>query len=391
MTEHQNILIISGEHSGDSLGGELIKEIKKTTSHFQFFGIGGASMISEGVHSLYDIEEMNVIGFSGILFKYHKLKKIANQLVDECITKKVKYAILIDYPGFNLELSSMLKKSIQDIKIIFYVSPQIWAWRFNRIHKIKDNVDLQLLLFPFEKKIYDRYNINNVVVGHPLMGKMKEQLEEGIEIPFSESKKRITLMPGSRSGEIRRLFPILLDVARVLYSAHPELEFLIPGINEKESIFIESSLDTFQKKYPEIPISYHFQNSAKCLEKSDLVILASGTATLEVAYFKKPMIILYINSFLTHFIGKRVLLIPYVGLVNILAEKFIVKEFLQGECSTENITTEANRILSDSAYRENMINNISMIGESLGTGDASKKAATAILKLISSSQSPSPF
>jgi lipid-A-disaccharide synthase len=391
MTDFQNILIVAGEHSGDSLGGELIKELKKGNSLVQFFGIGGASMISEGVQSLYDIEEMNVIGFSGILFKYHKLRKIANQLVKECIVKKVKYVILIDYPGFNLELSSMLKKSNPDIKVIFYVSPQIWAWRFNRIHKIKDYVDLQLLLFPFEKKIYDKYNIPNVVVGHPLMGKMKEQLEGGIEIPISESKKRIVLMPGSRSGEIRRLLPILLDVASVLHSNHPDLDFLIPGINEKESNFIENSIETFRINHPNIPISYHFNNSARCLEKSDLVILSSGTATLEVAYFKKPMIILYINSFLTHFIGKRVLLIPYVGLVNILAEKFIVKEFLQGECNTSNITKEANHILDDATYRESMIAYVSQIGESLGTGDASKKASNAILKLISSSQPPSPF
>ena len=390
MTELQNILIVSGEHSGDSLGGDLVREFKKINSNYQFFGIGGTNMISEGVRSTYDIEELNVIGFSGIVFKYRKLKKIANQLVQECVRKNVKYAILIDYPGFNLELASMLKNASKDIKIIFYVSPQIWAWRFNRIHKIKKYVDLQLLLFPFEKKIYDRYNIDNVVVGHPLMGKMQSMLETGLEIKTSDENKVITLMPGSRTGEIKRLLHLLLDSAKVIHDKHPNTEFLLPGINEKESKFIETNLELFKNENPKIKISYQFNNSAKCLEKADMVILASGTATLEVAYFKKPMIILYINSFLTHFIGKRVLLIPYVGLVNILAEKFIVKEYLQSECNTENITQEAFKILENKLYREEMISNVSAIKESLGTGDSSKKAANAILKLISSSPPPSP-
>jgi lipid-A-disaccharide synthase len=390
MIELQNILIVSGEHSGDSLGGDLVREFKKINSNFQFFGIGGTNMISEGVRSIYDIEELNVIGFSGIVFKYRKLKKIANQLVQECITKNVKYVILIDYPGFNLELASMLKNASQDIKIIFYVSPQIWAWRFNRIHKIKKYVDLQLLLFPFEKKIYDRYNIDNEVVGHPLMGKMQSMLETGLEIKTNDENKVITLMPGSRTGEIKRLLHLLLDSAKVIHDKHPNTEFLLPGINEKESKFIERKVETFKKENPNIKISYQFNNSAKCIEKADMVILASGTATLEVAYFKKPMIILYINSFLTHFIGKRVLLIPYVGLVNILAEKFIVKELLQSECTTKNITEEAFKILENKLYREEMIYNISAIKESLGTGDSSKKAANAILKLISSSPSPFP-
>jgi len=271
MTELQNILIISGEHSGDSLGGDLIREIKKINSNYQFFGIGGSNMISEGVRSIYDIEELNVIGFSGIVFKYRKLKKIANQLVQECVTKNVKYAILIDYPGFNLELASMLKNASKDIKIIFYVSPQIWAWRFNRIHKIKKYVDLQLLLFPFEKKIYDRYNIDNVVVGHPLMGKMQSMLETGLEIKTSDENKVITLMPGSRTGEIKRLLHLLLDSAKVIHDKHPNTEFLLPGINEKESKFIETNLELFKNENPKIKISYQFNNSAKCLEKADML------------------------------------------------------------------------------------------------------------------------
>ncbi len=375
--------MIAGEHSGDILGGELLSELKNLSLDCKYFGIGGEKMISQGLTSLSNIEDLNVIGFSGIIFKYRSLKKIANTIVSECKTKNVKIAILIDYPGFNLELARMLKKDIKDIKIIFYVSPQIWAWKFNRIFKIKQNVDLILLLFPFEKKIYDKYNIDNVVVGHPLMGKLKTDFEEGREINTNKDSLVVTLMPGSRTGEITRLLEIMLETAVLLSREYPNLEFIIPNINDKEDAFIQKTI----KKYIEnfnLKIQYQFQNSARSIEKADLVILASGTATLEVAYFKKPMIILYINSFITHFIGKRLLQIPYVGLVNILSEKFICKEFLQSECNPSTIHKEALKILSNEKYKEEMIYNLGLVKEGLGSGDASKKAGVAILKLISS-------
>ena len=377
------ILVVAGEHSGDSLGSELISELKKRNSQINFIGIGGAQMISEGIESLYDIEEMNVIGFTGALLKYRKLKNIANKLVKICLNKNIKNCILIDYPGFNLELASMLKESIPDIKIIFYVSPQIWAWRFNRIFKIKKNIDLMLLLFPFEKKIYDNYKINNVVVGHPLVNKMQESFNNGFSIEKDPNLFYITLMPGSRTGEIRRLLTVLLDSAKLIQEKFKNVHFLIPGINEKESQYIIDSIQNTIKNNPDLRITYHFENSARCIEASEMVVLASGTATLEVAYFKKPMVIIYKNSFITHFIGKKLLLLPYVGLVNILSEKFICKEFLQDECNSKNIFIESENILLNKNYREEMIDNLEKVKNGLGKGDSSKIAAEAILKLIS--------
>ncbi len=378
-----NILMIAGEHSGDSLGGELLLELRNNNLNCNYFGIGGNEMIAQGLKSLSNIEELNVMGFSRALLKYRSLKKIANNIVKECKLNNVKIAILIDYPGFNLELAKMLKKDIKDIKIIFYVSPQIWAWKFNRIFKIKQNVDLILLLFPFEKKIYDKYNIDNVVVGHQLMSKMKSNYDEGKEIITVKDSLVITLMPGSRTGEITRLLEKMLDTAVLIAKEYENAEFIIPNINDKEDSYIQNKIKIYQDKY-NLKIQYQFHNSARSIEKADLVILASGTATLEVAYFKKPMIILYINSFITHFIGKRLLQIPYVGLVNILSEKFICKEFLQSDCNPKNIFIETNRILKDNSYREEMIKNVSLVKEGLGSGDSSKKSATAILKLISS-------
>lgn len=377
------VMIIAGEHSGDILGGDLIKEIKKEKS-FEYIGIGGPKMLEEGLATLAHMEDISVIGFSGILFSYIKLKKIANNLVNYAIKENVKHCILIDYPGFNLELASSLKKSIPDIKIIFYVSPQIWAWRFKRIFKIQKYIDLILLLFPFEKKIYDKYGVENVVVGHNLVQKLEQDIKTLPKIERGGFEIVITLMPGSRSGEIRKLLEDILESAKkISQKIQKNIKYLVPNINDTEENFIKSSLDRYRNEF-QLNLDYQYQNSAQCILASDLVILASGTATLEVAYFKKPMVILYKTSFLTHFLGKRLLLIPYVGLVNILSEKLVCREFLQDECNSDNILDEAEKILTNDDYRRKMVYDLEKIKDGLGNGDSSRRAKDAILKLISS-------
>jgi lipid-A-disaccharide synthase len=386
MNTSQNILLVAGEHSGDSLGGELIRSLKQKNSSLQFFGIGGDQMKSEGLDSLADIEELAVIGFGAIVFKYRKLKSIATSIVEKAISKNCKMIILIDYPGFNLALAKMFKDKIPDCKIVFYVSPQIWAWRYNRIFKIKKLVDLMLLLFEFEKEIYDKHSIPNVVVGHPVVNQIQEKFQSGKEINTTQ-EEIITLMPGSRSGEIKRLLIPLLDSAVLLMEEHKkkgkDTLFLIPGISSKDEDYILETIQLYKAKYPNLQLQYEFQNSARCIEKSKLVLLASGTATLEVAYFQKPMVIIYKGSWLSFYIGMKLLRIPYVGLVNILSGKFICKELLQSECTPENIFQEALRILTDKAYREEMEQNLKKVKQSLGKGDSSQIAADSILKLIS--------
>ncbi|MDX1957083.1 MAG: lipid-A-disaccharide synthase [Leptospiraceae bacterium] len=381
-----DILIIAGEHSGDLLGGGLMKSLK-SLHPFEFFGIGAEKMKENGLNSLANIEDLNVVGFVGALLKYRKLKKIANQIVEIAIKKESKLAILIDYPGFNLALAQMLKEKLPEMKIVFYVSPQIWAWRYKRIYKIKKLVDLMLLLFPFEKKIYDKENIPNVFVGHPIIERMPGELKKGKAINLSKTSYKICLMPGSRSGEIKRLLTIILEAAYQLKlkieSLGKEVEFILPGISEKEDLYIRETLDSFEKAHSNFHVHYEFLNSAKCIESSDQVIVASGTATLEVAYFEKPMVIIYKNSLLTHLIGKSLILIPYVGIVNILSERFICKELIQGDCTAKNIFDESFKIYSDTNYKQEMIQNLKQVRLSLGDGNASKIASDSILKLIS--------
>lgn len=380
------VLAIAGEHSGDNLGGSLLAELSKH-KEFLFFGIGGEKMKAVGLHSIVEMEELTVVGLFAAISKYRKLKKLANQIVKLTKEKNCKHAILIDYPGFNLRLAEMLKKEIPDIKIVFYVSPQIWAWKYERIYKIKEIIDLMLLLFPFEKEIYDKHNIPNEFVGHPIISEMPLRYASGKEIQVSPHSKVITLMPGSRSGEIRRLLHPMLKASIRLVQYYKqkniELEFLLPAISKKEENYILTAIEKYQQIEPSLKIQYQLNNSARCIEKAHAVMVASGTATLEVAYYEKPMVILYKTSWLTAFIARKFLLkIPYVGLVNVLSQRFVCKELLQEDCTPEKIFEETIQLLENKSYRNEMINNLHKLRLSLGDGEPSKKGRAAILKWI---------
>ncbi|MCB1157327.1 MAG: lipid-A-disaccharide synthase, partial [Leptospiraceae bacterium] len=204
----KKILLVAGEHSGDLLGGDLLKYLKKEIPNLSFEGIGGDEMLKEGLHSITDIESMNVVGLSGIVSKYKYLKSLARQLVEICKKENIRYAILIDYPGFNLRLTKMLRA--EGIEVAFFVSPQIWAWRFKRVFFIRDNISLMLTLFEFEKDIYLKYGVNAEFVGHPLVQRLEDKLKEYPPLNIEKNKRYITLMPGSRTTEIKKHLPILL-------------------------------------------------------------------------------------------------------------------------------------------------------------------------------------
>lgn len=383
---NEKILIVCGEPSGDLLGADLMKELLNTGSNFTFTGIGGLEMGKSGFTSLYDIESLSVMGFTGILTRYFELKRIVKNLVEKAIEQNVHYAVLIDYPGFNLYLAERLRE--KGIKVIFYVSPQIWAWRFKRIYKIKEFVNLMLVLFPFEKKIYDEYSVKCEFVGHPLKTRMIEKINTEKSINIEKGITTICLMPGSRGVEIDRLLDPILESAILInnrmHLIGKKVQFILPNINKSKESLILEKLEKI-KTEKKLDIKYFFDSSAKCIEASDLVILSSGTATLEVTFFEKPMIILYKVGFFTYNIGRRIVSAKFFGLPNVLSERIICKEYLQKEVTPETIFTEAKQILENDPYRNEMIENIRKVKQSLGDGHAGKNAAKAILKLIQES------
>ncbi|WP_084680423.1 lipid-A-disaccharide synthase [Leptospira fainei] len=382
-------LFLAGEHSGDLLGGELIKELRKSYPDSPFFGVGGPRMIEEGFDSIENMEELSVIGFTAVLFKYKFLKALMEKLVDEAIARSCTHAVLVDYPGFNLRLAERLKAL--GIKVIFYVSPQLWAWKFDRIFTIKENVDLMLVLFPFEKELYDKYEIRSVFVGHPIAQRIKEKIKKELPIPNTgedrpHSSFIVTLMPGSRGGEIRRILGTLIQTAKLLHSdleaEKKHVRFLLPNINIKEEEYIQKSIEHAQAQLPGLNIEYYFDRSLRAIEAADLVLVASGTATLEVVYFEKPMIILYKVSFLTYVIASRFIRTPFIGLVNILSGRETARELIQAECTPEIAREEALAILKNKKYRNAMIEEISSVKQSLGEDPTARNAAKAIVHFL---------
>lgn len=375
----ETVLIVCGEHSGDLLGAKLIQELRKIQNDLEFFGIAGEEMLKENVQTIANIEEMNVVGFTGIALKYKFLKNLARKLVEKAKKSNCQYAILIDYPGFNLRLAKMLKT--EGIRVVFYVSPQIWAWKYNRVYTIKEVVDLMLVLFPFEKEIYDSHNIPCVYTGHPVIERMQAKLETEKPLQIIKSDCTICIMPGSRTGEIKRLLPIILETISKVHSYFrskgKKVKFLLPNISKRDESFILTNVEKYKGR-EQIDIEYHFDRSARCIDISDMVILSSGTATLEVAFFEKPMVILYKASFITYILAEIILKSKVLGLVNILSGEIICKEFLQYKAKPNKVFEECISIIENDKYRETMVEKIKNVKNTLSKFKASEKAAKSI-------------
>lgn len=387
----KNILVIAGEHSGDLLGADLLQELSILEPEYKFYGIGGEGMIHQGLDSMEELEQLSVIGFSEALKKYSFLKKIFYRVLEETNHRPTKLAILIDYPGFNLRLAKELKQ--RGIPTVFYVSPQIWAWKFNRIYFIKEQIALMLTLFRFEEEIYTEYGVNAKFVGHPITKRIPEKLKKEPviteKLPDPHRGYTVGLLPGSRKGEIRRLIDPILGTAALLHE-HCKLEkkkvvFLLPNINAKEESFILEKIESLKQIHPDIQIHYLWNASLRVMETSDLLLIASGTATLEGLYFETPMVILYKVSLFTYLLGSLLMRSKFIGLANILSGEEVCREITQNECQPKYIFEEAWKILSNTKLR-NKIKGILRDAKEreLGTTNASKKAAKEIQSLLRS-------
>ncbi len=374
-----DVLIIAGEASGDNLGAPLMRQMQQALPGVvTFWGTGGDRMMEAGLDAMVHIRDLEAIGVE-ILWKLRYFLGLVKLIAKKAVTRQTKLAILIDYPGFNLKLAEALKE--RGVPVIFYVAPQIWAWRYQRVKKIRRFVDLLLLLYEFEKEIFTREKIPNVVVGHPLSIWIPQQLQSSLPIEnhFSSrltGKRLVVLMPGSRSSEIRSLLPVFLETARIIRISHPDVEFVLPYNNKKMEAEILRQCDSFQ-------IQAIWDQAISAIASADLVILASGTATLEVAYFQKPMIIAYTVGTLSYHIFKRLIRIPHIGLVNILSKKKIVPEFIQKEVTSTALAGEAAALLENvDGQRDQMIQDLSFVRAELMSRNPEKESAQAVLQFI---------
>lgn len=346
--------IVVGEVSGDTLGVKLMRSFREQGIDAEFEGIGGPQMIAEGFNSYYPMEILSVMGIVEVLKDLKKLFAVRDGLINQWTQHPVNIFIGIDAPDFNLRLSKSIKEKNLPIKTVQYVSPSVWAWRQGRVHGIKQSIDLVLCLFPFEKVFYEQYEVPAAFVGHPLAKQLP--LENPIQIAkqelgVDENQKHIALLPGSRKGEVERLLPMLLGAANILHTKYPDIQFLIPAINDARKQQIEQGVEQLA---PQLKAKIHILENTDSESKigrmvmnaSDIIALASGTATLEAMLMHRPMVTFYKLHWLTYLIAKFLVKIPYYSLPNIIAGKKVIEELIQADATPENLAAEIEKLMN---------------------------------------------
>ena len=375
--QNHNLMIIAGEISGDLIGASLIKELKKLDPKIETYGIGGNKMQIEGMNILYHINQMAFLGFSEIVRHLPFIKKVQSELLTIVKKKKINNVVLIDYPGFNLNIAKKIKK--RGIKIIYYVSPQLWAWGSGRIKKIKNRIDKMLVVFPFEQKLYNENNINVELVGHPLVERINNykflnRKELFQKLQLDESKDILLLMPGSRRQEVEKIYPQIVNAARKLGEEF-NLQIVTAG-----SVNID--IELFNRLSGTSDIKVVTGYTYDLIKHAKFGIIKSGTSTLEAAYFALPMIIVYKTSMLTYLIGKQLIKVNKIGMPNILLDDDVVPELIQSDVSEEKIYKAGRQILSDQNRYSSIKTKLSEVKNKLGNADASTRAAKHIYELM---------
>jgi lipid-A-disaccharide synthase len=378
-TDHKKIFIVAGESSGDARAAEVVAALRAHAPSWEFTGIGGAHMRSAGVTTVQDLTSVAVIGITDVLRKYSFFRNIFYQTLETIKQTKPDAVILVDYPGFNLRLAKRIKAL--NIPVLYYVSPQVWAWASWRVNTIARIVDKMFVILPFEVDVYKKTTLDVEFVGHPLVGKckpsepldvIKKKLELGTAHPI------ITLLPGSRKNEIKKLLPVMMQAAEIIRTVYPHAAFVISKTPHLDEGLYQHILKGTQVSYrlTSLPL-YDIASIA------DFCWVTSGTATLETALLHKPFIILYKTSFLTYILAKYLITIPYIGLVNIVAGKKVVPEFLQKDAHPDTIAHETMFILKNKTARDMIIQQLEEVENKLGSPGAPERVAQSIITFLS--------
>lgn len=374
-------MIIAGEASGDTLGAELVKALRSEPGggEFRFFGAGGSKLATAGAELAFDLAAHAVVGIIEVLKNYSKFKSFFDQLLDLAFERRPDYIILIDYPGFNLRFARALKERVRqdhagwNPKVVYYVSPQIWAWHESRIEQIARDVDLMLTIFPFEKAWYAARKPEFKVefVGHPLIDRYAEERSKlSAKTPTETS---LLLLPGSRIRELRKHLPVMVDAARRIEAEQSvQLRMVLP--NAKLSDLARGICDLSG-------IDLQIGELATALVAATSAIASSGTVTMECAYFEVPTVVIYKTSWSTHALGRRFIRVKYLAMPNLLADKVVYPELIQNDANSENIYMAAKDLLNNEARRGVIKTQLQRVIASLGEPGASRRAARVILSL----------
>jgi lipid-A-disaccharide synthase len=371
-------MIVAGEASGDLHGAGLVREALRLDPTLSFFGIGGPRMREAGVETLVDSSEMAVVGIVEVLAHIGVISRAFMTLRQVIVSNPPDLLILIDYPDFNMLLARVARR--HGVKVLYYISPQVWAWRTGRVKTIGRLVDRMAVVFPFEVPFYERAGVPVSFVGHPLADRVRPTMgrdEALASFGLDPGRRVVGLFPGSRRGEIAKLFPVILESAQQLRERYPDIQFILPLASSLTDgdiapLLAASGLD----------VTVTQDRVYDVMQVCDAIITVSGTVTLEIALMGVPMVIIYKVSPLTYQVGKRLIRVDHIGICNIVAGERVVPELIQDDASADRIAAEIGRYLDDPAYAEKTRAGLAMVKEKLGTGGCSERVAGIVLEML---------
>jgi lipid-A-disaccharide synthase len=376
--KQSHVMILAGEASGDAHAAEFVEALKHEQADLRLSGMGGKAMQKAGVDVFFDSSIIAVVGLVEVLRHWGDIKRAMNIVKQRLDETRPDLLILVDYPEFNLKMARHAREL--GIKVLFYISPQVWAWRPKRIHKIGSLIDHMAVIFNFEKQYYENAGIPVSFVGHPLVDKVKagidaQEVRKNLGILADE--KVVGLFPGSRHSEISRLLPLMFTTARLMQAREPKLKFLLPVAPSLD--FDEISDRSNNSGLDIIVTQDELYDVITCC---DVIATCSGTVTLEIALLNVPMCILYKVSWFSYQIMSRLVTIPHIGLANIVADKAVVKEFLQQDANPDAVSRELFKLLENQAYRDQVIQGLGQVRGNLGAGDGARTMAKLVLSLL---------
>ena len=371
----KTIVMVAGEASGDLHGAHVIQSLRKRHDDIRVCGAGGSAMRAAGAELIVDANELSVMGFTAIFSKAPQILKAIAKLKKLMTRLKPDLVVLIDFPDFNIHLAASAKKA--GIPVLYYIGPTIWAWRPNRIIKIKQRVDHMAVILPFEESIYRKHNVPVSFVGHPLLDNLEppsgsQAANPNIQVPT------LALMPGSRHDEVRRLLPTMLEAARILQRANDRTRILVSCAPSIDNALIDDIIT----QHEVVNVQTTQETAARVFAESCLSIVASGTVSLEAAIYAMPAIIIYAVSELSYRLGKMLVKVPHIGMANLIAGKRVLPELVQNEATAENIARVAGNLLADHDAYHHMKNELKHISRLLGKPGASDRVAEIACRLM---------
>jgi lipid-A-disaccharide synthase len=367
------LYLVAGEASGDARGAELIRALRERDSSLAFFGAGGREMRALLGNHFADWADEAVVGLWDVLKKYGYFKRQFDRMLDELTAVQPDALVLIDYPGFNLRLAREAHCRLPRLKIIDYISPQVWAWNRGRIPKMARYLDLMLCIFPFEKPLYEQSGLHTVFVGHPILDSLAAK-KTGV----TRDPHLVGLFPGSREKEVRRIFPVMAEAAIRMKSVHPELRFEASAASHQLADRMLATLEQLGQSEDFCAVTV--RASHELMQRAIAGMVCSGTATLEAAFFGLPLCVVYKVAWLTWIVGKQLVRVPFLGMPNVLAGREIARELLQNDATAEALANETLRLVTNAEHREALQTDLAAVIADLGERGAAARAADAILE-----------